>query len=66
MIGFSGSRDAGADAATARAAVQAWAALRKDAARTARRTLEDAQSAPGGWSFAKLTIVSAALRGLAG
>ena len=66
VIGFSGSRDAGADAATARAAVQAWAALRKDAARTARRTLEDAQSAPGGWSFAKLTIVSAALRGLAG
>ena len=66
VIGFSGSRDAGADSATARAAVQAWAALRKDAARTAKRTLEDAQSAPGGWSFAKLTIVSAALRGLAG
>jgi glutamate dehydrogenase len=66
VISFSGSRDAGADAASARAAVQAWAALRKDAARTAKSTLEDAQSAPGGWSFAKLTIVTSALRGLAG
>jgi glutamate dehydrogenase len=66
VIGFSKSRAAGADAASARAAVQAWTALRKDAARTAKHTLEDAQSAPGGWSFAKLTIVSAALRGLAG
>ena len=66
VIAFSGSRDAGADAASARSAVQAWAALRKDAARTAKATLEDAQSAPGGWSFAKLTIVTSALRGLAG
>ena len=66
VIGFSRSRDAGNDAASARAVVNAWAAQRKDAARTAKRTLDDALSAPGGWSFAKLTIVSAALRGLAG
>jgi glutamate dehydrogenase len=66
VIGFSAKPDAGADAAAARTAVQAWAAQRKDAARTAKRTLDEAQSAPGGWSFAKLTIVNAALRGLAG
>ncbi len=65
IIGFSGGEAAGADAAAARAAVGAWAAQRKDAAQAARRTLEDAESAAGGWSFAKLTIVNAALRGLA-
>ena len=64
VIGSAGA--AGADAAAARSAVNAWAGQRKDAARAARQTLEDAQSAPGGWTFAKLTIVNAALRGLAG
>jgi len=66
VIAGAGKPAAGADAASARAAVQAWAAQRKESVRIARHTLEDAQSAGGGWSFAKLTIVSAALRGLAG
>jgi glutamate dehydrogenase len=66
VIAFSGRAEAGADAAAARGAVNAWAALRKDSARAAKAALEDAQSAPGGWSFAKLTIVNAALRELAG
>ena len=66
VVNASDGEAAGADASSARAAVQAWAGKRKDAARIARETLEDAQGAPGGWSFAKLTIVNAALRGLAG
>ena len=65
VISFAKGSAAGADGASARAAVQAWAAERKDAAKAAKLTLEDAQAAPGGWSFAKLTIVNAALRGLA-
>ncbi len=66
VIGSAGAADAGADAAASRSAVNAWAGQRKDAALGARQTLEDAQSAPGDWTLAKLTIVNAALRGLAG
>ena len=65
VVGFAKAADAGADANAARAAVDAWADQRKDAAESAKKILEDVQSAPGGWSFAKLTIVNAALRGLA-
>jgi glutamate dehydrogenase len=65
VVGFAAKADAASDAAAARSAVNAWAAQRKGLAQAAKTTLEDAQSAPGGWSFAKLTIVNAALRGLA-
>lgn len=65
VVGFAKAADAGADANAARAAVDAWAGQRKDAAESAKKILEDVQSALGGWSFAKLTIVNAALRGLA-
>ncbi len=66
VVGFAKGPEAGADATSARTAVQAWGgAVRKDAVKTARRTLDAAQAAPGGWSFAKLTIVNAALRALA-
>ena len=47
------------------AAVAAWAADRGKAVRSARETLEAVEASPGGWSFAKLTIANAALRGLA-
>ena len=66
VIAAADGPEAGADAAAARTAVQAWTAKRKEAAKIARSTLEDAQAAGGGWSFAKLTIVNAALRALAG
>jgi glutamate dehydrogenase len=46
-------------------AVQAWIADRADTVRSARRTIEEVERAPGGWSFAKLTIANAALRELA-
>ncbi len=46
-------------------AVHAWISDRGDAVRVARRTIEEVEKAPGGWSFAKLTIANAALRELA-
>jgi glutamate dehydrogenase len=49
----------------ARAAVQAWSAPRADQVAAARRTLEEIDASPGGWTFAKLTIANAALRELA-
>ncbi len=66
VIGQADGPQAGASAAAARAAVNAWASQRKGPAGAARQTLEDAQAAPGGWTLAKLTIVNGALRGLAG
>ncbi len=65
VIAFSGNADAGADPASAKSAVQSWAALRRDQVKAARRTLEEIEAAAGGWSFAKLTIVNAALAALA-
>jgi len=52
---------AGASAASARAAVQAWSAMRSDQVHAARQTIEEIEGASGGWTFAKLTIVNAAL-----
>ena len=66
VIGDAAGPKAGADAAAARSTVSAWAGQRKAAAEAASQTLEDAQAAPGGWTLAKLTIVNATLRGLAG
>ncbi|HKR90588.1 MAG TPA: NAD-glutamate dehydrogenase [Phenylobacterium sp.] len=54
-----------AEAEGARAAVHAWCAPRADQVAAARRTLEEIEAAPGGWTFAKLTIANAALRELA-
>ena len=48
------------------AAIAAWSADRAKAVKSARDTLEEIEASPGGWSFAKLTIANAALRGLAG
>ncbi len=47
------------------AAVTAWVSNHAAAARAARRTLEEVEKAPGGWTFAKLTIANAALKTLA-
>ena len=54
--------DPGRDVAT----VAAWSADRAKAVKSARDTLEEIEASPGGWSFAKLTIANAALRGLSG
>ena len=45
-------------------AVTAWTSDRAEAVRAARRTVEEIEKAPGGWTFAKLTIANAALREL--
>jgi glutamate dehydrogenase len=65
VLKFSANAQAGDDEAAAKAATASWAALRADAVRLAKRTVEDIEQAGGGWTFAKLTIANAALRGLA-
>ena len=65
IMAFAGGSQAGDDAASAKAAVSAWAALRPDLAQAATRTVEEIEAGGGGWTFAKLTIANAALRELA-
>jgi glutamate dehydrogenase len=64
IMGSVAGPQAGETSAKGRQAVAAWASLRAAAARAARDTLKDIEDAPGGWSFAKLTIANAALREL--
>jgi glutamate dehydrogenase len=64
VMDFAGAPQAGESAESARAAVASWAALRRDAAEGARRTVEEIEAAGGEWTFAKLTIANAALREL--
>ncbi|MEO8812990.1 MAG: NAD-glutamate dehydrogenase [Caulobacteraceae bacterium] len=49
----------------AAAALAGWSSAHAEPVRLARRAVEDIEKAPGGWSFAKLTIANAALRDLA-
>jgi glutamate dehydrogenase len=49
----------------AREALTLWISRHAGAVREARRNLEDVEKAPGGWTFAKLTIATGALRELA-
>jgi glutamate dehydrogenase len=65
VLKFSASAQAGGDEHAAKAATTSWAALRADAVRAAKRSVEHIEQAGGGWTFAKLTIANAALRGLA-
>jgi len=46
-------------------AVTVWTSDRAETVRQVRRAVEEVEKAPGGWSFAKLTIANAALRELA-
>jgi glutamate dehydrogenase len=59
-----GGSEAGASAEAAGKAVAGWIGGRTDAVERARRVLDDIEQTAGGWSFAKLTIASAALRGV--
>ncbi|MBO9707209.1 MAG: NAD-glutamate dehydrogenase [Caulobacter sp.] len=65
VLKFAANAQAGDDEVSAKAAVASWTALRADTVRAAKRTVEDVEQAGGGWTFAKLTIANAALRGLA-
>jgi glutamate dehydrogenase len=64
IMTFAGSAQAGGSAEHARDAVASWAALRPDRVQLALRTIEEIEAAGGHWTFAKLTIASAALREL--
>ncbi|MET0274486.1 MAG: NAD-glutamate dehydrogenase domain-containing protein, partial [Phenylobacterium sp.] len=64
IMAFSGNAQAGEDAEHVRDAIASWAALRRDQAGAARRTVEEIELAGGTWTFAKLTIANAALREL--
>ena len=46
-------------------AVSLWASARSGPVKAARETLAQIEASPGGWTFPKLTIANAALRGLA-
>ncbi len=65
IMAFAGSGQAGDDAEHAKDAANSWAALHREKASAARRTIDDIEAAGGSWSFAKLTIANAALRELA-
>ena len=65
VMAFTGAAQAGDDANHARDAAASWAALRRDKADVATRTIEEIEAAGGPWTFAKLTIANAALRELA-
>ena len=64
VIAFSGNAQAGVDTAGARVAVQSWTAMHREQVRNTRRTIDEIEASPGGWTFPKLTIVNAALAAL--
>ena len=64
-MAFAGSSQAGDSVKSAADAVHAWAALRRDRASAATRTVDEIEASGGHWTFAKLTIANAALRELA-
>jgi glutamate dehydrogenase len=63
-MSFAGAAQAGDSAEDAKDAVASWSALRPDRVQQAVRTIEEIEAAGGHWTFAKLTIASAALREL--
>ncbi len=65
IMAFAGGGQAGDNAEHAKDAANSWAALHRDKASAARRTIEDIEASGGSWTFAKLTIANAALRELA-
>ncbi|MFN3512523.1 MAG: NAD-glutamate dehydrogenase [Phenylobacterium sp.] len=65
VMAFAGKDEAGESSAAAKAAVESWAALRREPVDAARRAIEEIEAASGPWTFAKLTIANAALRELA-
>jgi glutamate dehydrogenase len=64
VVKSAGKPTAAKDADAAKAAVGAWAGKHPQAVRAVRGAIEEIEQAGGGWSFAKLTIVNAALREL--
>ena len=65
VMTYAASPQAGETPEQAAATVKSWAAMHSGPGRAVRRTVEEIEAAGGGWTFAKLTIVNAALRELA-
>jgi glutamate dehydrogenase len=65
IMAFVGSVQAGDTPEHAHHAATSWAALHREKAAAARRTIEEIEASGGAWTFAKLTIANAALRELA-
>jgi glutamate dehydrogenase len=65
-MAFAGGPPREGEAERAVAAVTAWTSAHTQRVKAARRTIDDVEKAPGGWTFAKLTIANGALRELAG
>ncbi len=61
---FSGNAQAGASAQSARTSVHSWSSMHREQVRSTRQTIDEIESSSGGWTFAKLTIVNAALAAL--
>ncbi|HUO23089.1 MAG TPA: NAD-glutamate dehydrogenase [Caulobacteraceae bacterium] len=53
------------DDAGTQAAVEAWSARRQAEAGAVQRLVAEIEASDGGWTFAKMTVANAALRGLA-
>ncbi|HLI67652.1 MAG TPA: NAD-glutamate dehydrogenase [Caulobacteraceae bacterium] len=64
LMGFAGSPEGAETPQAARGVVRGWSALNAGGARTCEAALRSVETAPGAWSFAKLTIAAAALREL--
>ena len=64
VMAFTYAEQAGGDTASAKAAVQSWSAMHRDQVKSARQTIDEIEASTGGWTFAKLTIVNAALAAL--
>jgi len=64
IMAFTGSAQSSDTAKDAYHAASAWTTLRLGKVNAARRTIDDIEAAGGPWTFAKLTIASAALREL--
>jgi glutamate dehydrogenase len=56
---------AGTDAKWAKSVIESWSSLNKAELEKTRLAVEELKASPGGWSFAKLAIANAQLKGLA-
>jgi glutamate dehydrogenase len=65
-MAFAGGPPREGETERAVAAVTAWTSAHTGRVKAARRIIDDVEKAPGGWTFAKLTIANGALRELAG
>ena len=65
VMSFYGRPDTEEAPTRAAASVSAWSTAHAPRVRQARHTIEAIEKAPGGWTFAKLTIANGALRELA-